>query len=502
MTFDTTFTLGDPMRSSTDWRQVWSRLLWRALSIAGVLGLAAAPLAAQNAGDVLQGRAAFGDWRADAPGTRRHIRPADLPAPQPAQSVANTVRIVPRTVEKPRVPPGFAVNLFASGLSGPRIVRAAPNGDIFVAESRAGRVTVLRAEGGETKKFVFASGLNYPFGIAFYPPGAGAQWVYIADTGAVLRFPYHSGDVAPRGEAQTVVPQLPTGGHATRDVVFSPDGATMYVSVGSSSNNAEGMRRLSGASLKSFIADHPLGASWGNETDRADVLAFDPQGKNKRIFATGLRNCVGMAVASDGTLWCSTNERDGMGDDLPPDYVTRVREGAFYGWPWYYIGGNEDPQHRGERTDLKNKVMAPDVLIEAHSASLGMTIYDGAQFPPDYRGSIFAAQHGSWNRTKRTGYKVIRIITKDGVPTGEYEDFATGFVINDSSVWGRPVGVTVDRDGALLISEDAGGTIWRVSFTGRPAKAQKTRPIKLTQQRAEQRPPPARCRPSATRGFL
>jgi glucose/arabinose dehydrogenase len=440
---------------------------------AGLLCLAVAPLAAQNAGAVLQGHAAFGDWRADAPGTRRHIRPADLPAPQPAQSVANRVRVAQRTDEKPRVPPGFAVNLFASGLSGPRIVRAAPNGDVFVAESRAGRVTVLRADGGEiAKKFVFASGLSYPFGIAFYPPGADPQWVYIADTGAVLRFPYHSGDVAPRGEAQTVVPQLPTGGHATRDVVFSPDGATMYVSVGSSSNNAEGMRRLSGASLQSFIADHPLGASWGSETDRADVLAFDPQGKNKRVFATGLRNCVGMAVAPDGTLWCSTNERDGMGDDVPPDYVTRVRERAFYGWPWYYIGGNEDPQHRGERGDLKDKVTVPDVLIEAHSASLGMTIYDGGQFPPDYRGAIFAAQHGSWNRAKRTGYKVIRIVTKDGVPTGEYDDFATGFVINDSSVWGRPVGVTVDKDGALLISEDASGTIWRVSFTGRPTQVQ------------------------------
>jgi len=268
------------------------------------------------------------------------------------------------------------------------------------------------------------------------------------------------------------VPHLPSGGHGTRDVMFSPDGATMYVSVGSSSNTAEGMSRLSGSSLKGFVADHPLGASWGNETDRASVLAFDPQGQNKRTFATGLRNCVGMAVAPNGALWCSTNERDGLGDDVPPDYVTRVRERAFYGWPWYYIGANEDPQHRGARPDLKDKVTVPDVLIEAHSASLGMTIYDGTQFPPDYRGAIFAAQHGSWNRAKRTGYKVIRVITKDGIPTGEYDDFATGFVISDSSVWGRPVGVTVDKDGALLISEDASGTIWRVSFTARPAQAQ------------------------------
>jgi glucose/arabinose dehydrogenase len=440
------------------------------LSIAAFLSVITAPILAQTGGGVLEGHAAFGDWRADAPGTRRLIRPSDLPRPQPAGSVANTVRIAHRTDEKPRVPAGFAVDLFASGLAAPRLIRTAPNGDVFVSESRAGRISVLRADGNApAKKSVFASGLRYPFGIAFYPPGPDPQWVYVGDTGAVVRFPYRNGDLSARGEPETVVPRLPVGGHATRDVVFSPDGATMYVSVGSSSNDAEGMSRLSGASRQNFIADLPLGAAWDNETDRADVLAFDPQGKNKKIFATGIRNCVGMAVAADGTLWCSTNERDDLGDDLPPDYVTRVRAGGFYGWPWYYIGGNEDPHHRGERPDLKDKVTVPDVLIEAHSASLGMTIYDGAQFPAEYRGSIFAAQHGSWNRSKRTGYKVIRAIVKNGAPTGEYEDFATGFVVNDSTVWGRPVGVAVDKDGALLISEDASGTIWRVSYTGRAA---------------------------------
>jgi glucose/arabinose dehydrogenase len=451
-----------------------------ALSIAAVLGilravlgLAAAPILAQTAAGVLEGRAAFGDWRADRPGLRRLIRPHDLPPPQPAESAANMVRVARRTDQKPAVPSGFAVELFASGLAGPRIIRTAPNGDIFVAESRAGRISVLRSDGGAAaKKSVFASGLNYPFGIAFYPPGADPQWMYVADTGAVVRFPYRSGDLTPRGEPETVVPRLPVGGHATRDIAFSPDGATMYVSVGSGSNDGEGMSKLSAATLQNFIADHPLGATWGNETDRADVLAFDPQGKDKKIFATGLRNCVGMAVAPDGTLWCSTNERDDLGNDLPPDYVTRVRAGAFYGWPWYYIGGHEDPHHRGERPDLKDKVTVPDVLIEAHSASLGMTIYDGSQFPAEYRGNIFAAQHGSWNRSKRTGYKVIRVITKDGAPTGEYEDFATGFVVNDSTAWGRPVGVAVDKEGALLVSEDGSGTIWRVSYTGRPASAQ------------------------------
>jgi glucose/arabinose dehydrogenase len=443
------------------------------LSIAGVLCLVVAPILAQTAGDVLEGRAAFGDWRADRPGLRRMIRPRDLPLPQPAESVANMVRIARRSDQKPIVPSGFAVELFASGLAAPRLIRAAPNGDIFVAESRAGRISLLRPDGGAAgKKSVFASGLSYPFGIAFYPPGPDPQWVYVADTGVVLRFPYRSGDLAPRGEPETVVPRIPVGGHATRDVAFSPDGATMYVSVGSRSNDAEDMGRLAGAGRQNFIADHPLGAAWGNEADRADVLAFDPLGNNKKIFATGIRNCVGMAVAPDGTLWCSTNERDDLGNDLPPDYVTRVRAGGFYGWPWYYIGGNEDPHHRGERADLKDKVTVPDVLIEAHSASLGMTIYDGSQFPPAYRGSIFVAEHGSWNRSKRTGYKVIRVIMKDGAPTGEYEDFATGFVINDTTVWGRPVGVTVDKDGALLISEDGSGTIWRVSYTGGSAPTQ------------------------------
>ena len=423
-----------------------------------------APLLAQPAGSVLKGRESFGDWRADRPGVRRLIRPRDLPRPQPSESVANFVRVVHRTDEKPIVPSGFTVNLFASRLAGPRIIRAAPNGDIFVAESRAGRVSVLRPDGDAARKSVFASGLNYPFGIAFYPPGADPQWVYIAETDAVLRFPYRSGDLAARGNAETVVPHLPLGGHRTRDLAFSPDGATLYVSVGSGSNDADGMGPGIGALSG---ANRALGAAWGNETGRADVLAFDPQGKDKKIFATGIRNCVGMAVAPNGTVWCSTNERDGLGDDLPPDYVTRVREGAFYGWPWYYIGANEDPHHRGERPDLKDKVTVPDVLIEAHSASLGMAIYDGAQFPTDYHGNIFAAEHGSWNRSKRTGYKVIRIIVKDGAPTGEYEDFATGFVINDATVWGRPVGLAVDKDGALLVSEDGNGTIWRVSFTGR-----------------------------------
>jgi glucose/arabinose dehydrogenase len=367
------------------------------LSVVGIVSLAGPPLFAQtDGGGLLEGKAAFGDWRTDKPGTRRLIKPQDLPAPDRAKSAQNFVRVVPRNDQKPVVPNGFEVNLFASGLAGPRIIRTAPNGDIFVAESRAGRISVLRPNGGEAATpSVFASGLSYPFGIAFYPPGPDPQWVYIGETGAVLRFPYRSGDLVARGAAETVVPHLPVGGHATRDVAFSPDGATMYVSVGSASNDAEAMGRLSDAELRKWISDHPLGATWGNETARADVLAFDPQGKNERILATGIRNCVGLAVApSRGTVWCSTNERDGLGDDVPPDYITRVHDGAFYGWPWYYIGANEDPRHPGERPDLKARIAVPDVLLQAHSASLGMTFYDGWQFPAAYRGNIFC--RGTW----------------------------------------------------------------------------------------------------------
>jgi glucose/arabinose dehydrogenase len=215
--------------------------------------------------------------------------------------------------------------------------------------------------------------------------------------------------------------------------------------------------------LEGWASEHPLGSAWGDENDRAAVLSFDPAGKNRKLFATGIRNCVGLAMQPNGTPWCSTNERDGLGDNLVPDYVTRVREGAFYGWPWFYIGGHQDPRHRGERADLKDKITIPDVLLQAHSASLGLTFYEGGNFPADYKGDAFAAEHGSWNRAKRTGYKVIRIRLKDGVPTGEYQDFVTGFVVNDSDVWGRPVGVAVAHDGALLISEDGNGTIWRVT---------------------------------------
>ncbi len=435
--------------------------LIRQLLLAGA-GVVAAAIPALAESGPLTGTAAFGDWRADKPGLLRLIRPSDLPKPGATASSANVSHVVPRPASAmPQVPPGFKVELLAEGLSGPREMRTAPNGDIFVSETRAGRIRVLRlSEDGSKliKNEIYASGLRQPFGIAFLP-GDHPQWVYVANTDSVVRFRYRDGDLKAADRPETVVAELPRGGHSTRDIVFIQSGQRMLVSVGSASNDAEGIK--ASPSDNSKLA---LGASSGYEARRADVLSFRADGTDAKIFATGIRNCVGLAVhPATGDAYCSTNERDGFGDDLVPDYVTRVREGAFYGWPWFYIGNHEDPRHAGERPDLKDKVTVPDVLIQAHSASLGLTFYNASAFPAEYHGDGFAAEHGSWNRAKRTGYKVVRIRMKDGVPTGEYQDFMTGFVAGNSDVWGRPVGVTVTHDGALLVSEDGNGTIWRIT---------------------------------------
>jgi glucose/arabinose dehydrogenase len=425
-----------------------------------------------ESGSALEGAAAYGDWRTDAPGVRRRLTPADMPEPLASQPSANPSRVVaPPAGASPKAPPGFAVTLFATGLTQPRIARVAPNGDIFLAESQAGRVRALRADDSQAKPAeseIFAAGLNRPFGIAFYPPGPTPTYVYVASNTQVVRYPYRNGDLKASAAPEIVVPSLPGGrGHWTRDIVFSPDGKTMYVSVGSGSNVAEEMAPLPGGESASFETSHPLGATWGPEENRADVLAFDPDGRNMRIFATGIRNCSGLAIQPEtAALWCAVNERDVLGDDLPPDYATRVREGGFYGWPWYYIGAHEDPRHKGERTDLANQIIIPDVLIQPHSAPLGISFYEASQFPPEYKGDAFVALHGSWNRAKRTGYKVARLLFKDGKPTGEYEDFLVGFVADDSGVWGRPVDVAVARDGALLVTDDGGGSIWRVAYKG------------------------------------
>jgi glucose/arabinose dehydrogenase len=428
------------------------------------LALAVGSAAAEP--DVLKGREAFGDWRRDKPGTIRLISPQDLPRPGATASASRGARVVPRPAGVAlQVPPGFRIERFADGLSDPRLLKVAPNGDIFVAETGSGQIRVLRAADGAASPSanqIFAAGLSEPFGIAFFPSGDNPQWIYVANTDSVVRFAYRAGDLKASGPPETLA-SLPAGGHSTRNIVFTRDDRRMLVSVGSGSNVGEGIGAPPGG-LAAWSEKRPLGAAWSYEQGRATVLSFDPDGKNPRLFATGIRNCVGLAISpADGTPWCATNERDGLGDDLVPDYVTRVKEGAFYGWPWYYIGANEDPRVAGVRPDLKDKVTIPDVLLQPHSAPLGLTFYDGTSFPADYRGDAFVASHGSWNRSQRTGYKVIRIRQKDGVPTGEYEDFVTGFVLNDRDVWGRPVGVAVAHDGALLFSEDGNGTIWRVS---------------------------------------
>ncbi|CCV10336.1 sorbosone dehydrogenase family protein [Mesorhizobium sp. STM 4661] len=435
------------------------------------LFLATTTFAQQAAEPVLKGEAAFGDWRADRPGVRRLIRPEDLQAPYVTESVSNGPGVVQRPEEaKPILPPGFSAELIASGIVNPRVVRVAPNGDLFVANSKDSQIRLYRLAEGSAKSdktSIFASSLRRPYGIAFYPPGDDPQWVYVANSDSIVRFAYRNGDLKAQGKPETIVDKIPRKSHWTRDIAFSPDGKTLYLSVGSNSNvGEEGMAKEPEGGLDAWVKSKPLGAAWGMEDGRADVLAFDPDGKNRRVVATGLRNCSGMTIQpTTGALWCVVNERDSLGDNVPFDYATTVKDGAFYGWPWYYIGNNDDPRRKGERPDLAGKATVPDVLMQAHSAPLNIVFYDGKSFPPDYPGDAFVALHGSWNRGVRTGYKVVRLKFRDGKPTGEYEDFMTGFVVSDEAVWGRPVGVAVAKDGALIVTEDGNGTIWRVTYS-------------------------------------
>lgn len=432
---------------------------------AGLAFSAAGAAAGEVPGDTLTGAKAFGSWEQAKPGVTRLIKPSDLPPPFNTKSASNSPGQADKPADaKPLVPQGFAVTEFAAGFSEPRVIAIAPNGDIFVADSDAGQVDVLRMSGDGTvaEKGVFANDLDQPYGIAFYP-SADPKYVYVANTGNVVRFSYKAGELKASGDRETVVAELPTGGHWTRDLAFSSDDKTLYVSVGSASNLGEDS--VGSDPPQGFVEGNPLGAAWAAEENRADVLAFDPDGQNQRIVATGLRNCSGMTLQpATNDLWCVVNERDALGDDLPPDYATHVAEGAFYGWPWYYIGSNEDPRLKGKRPDLSSKVTIPDVLFQAHSAPLGIVFYEAEAFPADYKGDAFAAMHGSWNRDHRTGYKVVRLLfDKSGKPTGAYQDFMTGFVLDDQSVWGRPVDVAVAKDGSLLVSDDGSGTIWRVA---------------------------------------
>jgi len=412
---------------------------------------------AAGAGETLKGQDALGDWTSDAPGVRRKITLEDLATPFETPSANNFPRVVKRPEGAwPKAPEGFEVTEFATGLTEPRVIVRAPNGDLFLTESRAGRLRVLRDADGDGKpevNQVFATGLVRPFGVAFHPLGPEPKYLYVGNTDSVVRFPYQNGDVKAAGGAEKVVADIPSGreqvgggGHWTRDLEFSADGKTLFVSVGSRSN----------------VTDD------ASEKRRADILAFDPDGKNERVFAWGIRNPVGLAKHPEtGQLWTSVNERDLLGDHLVPDYITHVEEGGFYGWPWYYLGPHQDPRHEGKRPELRDKVIVPDVLVQSHSASLDLTFYDGKQFPAAYRNELFAAEHGSWNRARRTGYKVIRVPMKDGKASGEYEDFLVGFVTPEGNVWGRPVGVAVAQDGSLMVTDDGSGTVWRVAYVGK-----------------------------------
>jgi glucose/arabinose dehydrogenase len=397
--------------------------------------------------------APFTDFRFERPGDFRKITLKDLPNPYATKSAENGPNLVPRPSNAwPQVPAGFKVDLFAT-LDAPRLIRSAPNGDLFVAQSNAGIVRVFRGitkDGKPEQTETFAEGLDRPFGINFYPPGPNPQWVYVGDTDAVLRFPYQNGDLKARGAPQKL-DELPANrSHWTRDIQFTPEGRKMFVSVGSASNVDD-------------PDTHP------DEKDRADILEFNPDGSDMRIYAYGIRNAVGLAIdPKTGELWCSVNERDGLGDDLVPDYITHVEEGGFYGWPWWYMGGHQDPRHPGTHPELKDRVITPDVILNPHNASLEMTFYTGRQFPAQYDGDIFAAEHGSWNRSVRVGYELIRVpLHGTGRSSGEYEDFMTGFVVDNEHVWGRPVGVAVAPDGSLLVTDDASGSIWRITYVGK-----------------------------------
>ena len=408
-------------------------------------------------GKLLTGKAAMGDWTSDAPGARRKITIDDLPPASSNVLAINPPRVVPRPGgAELHVPSGFKIDMYASGFREPRFLLTAPSGDVFVTESRVNQIKILRDTKNAGKPDVtgiFAErDLNKPFGMAFYPPGDDPQFLYVANTDGVIRFPYRNGDLKARGPAEKLSAQLSggagflrSGGHWTRDIVFSSDGKKMYVSIGSRSNDS----------------DDP------SEANRARIFEFNPDGTEQKVYAWGIRNAVGIAFRpGTNELWMSTNERDELGEDLPPDYISSVRRDGFYGWPWFYLGNHVDPRQKGKHLDLAGKVIVPDVLVQAHSATLNLCFYTGDQFPAEYKGDIFAAFHGSWNRTKRTGYKIVRVPFDHatGKALGEYEDFVTGFVTKDGNVWGRPVGLTVAKDGSLLFSEDGNGTIWRVSY--------------------------------------
>jgi len=381
------------------------------------------------------------------PGTRHDVRVDQLPEPDASQSVANSPRVIARPAgAQPRAPAGFAVTLFADELPAPRNLLALPNGDVLVAQGRAGSITVLRdgdGDGISEHRATFATGFDVPFGLAFANDA-----IYVGDLRAVWKIPYRDGDQAARSRTQ-LTPDGALGGrsgHRTRNVAVSPDGSALFVAIGSRSNVDE------------------------EDAPRATIQRFALDGSQQETFARGLRNPVGIAFyPGTNDLYTVVNERDGLGDGLVPDYLTRVTRGQFYGWPYAYLGSHPDPDYGALRPDLVAKTAPPDVLFEAHSAPLGLVFYDRGQFPAAYRGDAFVALHGSWNRAAPTGYKVVRVKFEKGRPKGGYEDFLVGFWAagkDTAEVWGRPAGLALAQDGSLLVADDAGQAVWRVAFTG------------------------------------
>jgi glucose/arabinose dehydrogenase len=395
----------------------------------------------------------------------------ELPAPYATKSTSTFCKVIGWPKGKtPTAPAGFKVSLFAEDLNNPRNVYVAPNGDVFAAlatteatglkkaksklsgktESQnmgesPNTIVIMRDRNGDgivDNKGLFLSGLNQPFGMAVV-----GKWFYVANTDGLWRYPYSAGDTRITRPGQRVL-KLPAGGynnHWTRNLLVSKDSTKLYITVGSGSN----------------VAEHGL----ANEARRANILVINLDGSNEKIYASGLRNPVGIGfMPGTNTIWTAVNERDELGDELVPDYLTSVKEGGFYGWPYAYFGQHEDPRLKGQRPDMVKKTIVPDVALGPHTASLGLAFYDGNNFGQKYKNAAFIGQHGSWNSSKLVGYKVVAVPFSGNKP-GKPEDFLTGFVANagKNEVYGRPVGVATTKDGALLVADDSGNKIWRVS---------------------------------------
>ncbi len=377
-----------------------------------------------------------------------------LPAPYSTESVENHSEVVGWSDDRmPKAPAGFTVSKFADELDNPRNTYIGPNEDIFIVESNtkgsADRITVFRDEdknGDYEIREIFKEDLNQPYGMLILN-----DYFYVANTDGLYRFPYKTGQLKLESEGEKIV-DLPAGGynnHWTRNLIANEDGSKIYISVGSASNNAEhGMEE---------------------EVRRAAILEVNPDGTGEIVYGKGLRNPVGMSWnPANQELWTAVNERDKLGNNLVPDYITSVKKDGFYGWPYSYFGQIEDPRMAGQAPDLVESAIIPDVPVGSHTASLGLTFYDGSNFPEKYKNGAFVGQHGSWNRENLSGYKVLFVPFENGKPAGEPEDFLTGFVsdADDSEVYGRPVDVTVMPDGSLLVNDDSGNTVWKISFEG------------------------------------